>query len=680
MEKKIPTSALQYVKGVGPKRAELYAKLGILDAEGLLRHYPRDYVDATSPLSIAEAEYGVRSAVRGKVYQKLPTRILPGGRRLAKALISDGMHSMAIVFFNLPYACDQLKIGEEYVFWGKVAGSLATKEMVNPMVLSLKEAENMIPVYRLTRGLTSRQIAKNVASVLASSGFRKEETLPASLLKKYDYPSLEEALRIIHSPKDQTTLSKARKRLIFEELLVLQMALSSVRRKGSVNRFPITADLNPFVSSLPFSLTCAQTRALHDCMNDLSGPSPMSRLIQGDVGSGKTMVAAGVAFSAAKCGIQSALMAPTEILAVQHLHTMEKVLSPLGVRVALLKGGMKKKERDGILSSLAAGEIDLLVGTHALFREDVVFSKLGLVITDEQHRFGVEQRSLLSKKGQEPHVLVMSATPIPRSLALVIYGDLDVSVIDELPQGRQPVKTYLVDSGKRQRMYGFLNKLMDEGQQGFIVCPAVEENPEAEEENEPENVTDYAKKVGRTYFAHRRCAVLHGKMKGAEKEKIMAAFSSGEIDLLFATTVVEVGVDVPNATFMVIENAERFGLSQMHQLRGRVGRGRLESHCILVSDDPNEMTRHRLKTLCSTNDGFVLASEDLKMRGPGDFFGSRQHGLPQMQIADLMTDMQILERAKEEASLLLADSAAQTEGLKDEVDRLVRRLDSGAIS
>ncbi|MBC8546426.1 ATP-dependent DNA helicase RecG [Clostridiaceae bacterium NSJ-31] len=640
---------IRYLKGVGEKRAALYQKLGVSTIGDLIRYYPRAYIDLSQPQAVADAPYDRPCAVVATVISKSGEQRIRRGLSLFKVKATDGASDFIITFFNAKYTVEALLPDTPYIFYGRMGGKLTRREMSAPMVLPFDPSRGFLAVYPLTAGLTNRSIAAGVAQALELVQGSVEDPLPDALRRRLGLCHSVYALENIHRPADGHALGLARRRLIFEELFVLNLAMASIRtgnrgRSGAPMR---ATAFDSFYGSLPFEPTGAQRRVIAECAADLCAAAPMNRLVQGDVGCGKTLVGAACAWFAIQNGYQCAMMAPTEILAEQHRRTLSSLLEPLGVRVGLLTGSMKAAEKRAVRQSLAAGEIDLIVGTHALIQDGVEFAKLGLVITDEQHRFGVGQRMALQQKGENPHVLVMSATPIPRTLALIIYGDLDVSVIDELPRGRQPVHTYVIDPPKRRRAYGFLRRYLDEGRQGYVVCPLVEQG---ELDLGLESAAEYAARLSAQEFAHYRVGLLHGKMKPAEKEKVMRAFSQGEIQLLVATTVIEVGVDVPNATVMLIENAERFGLSQLHQLRGRIGRGGGESFCILVTDRDLE----RLAVIRGTTDGFRISEEDLRLRGPGDFFGSRQHGLPQLKIADMLTDVSLLREAQDAAAELLA--------------------------
>lgn len=649
-----PDTPVRYLKGVGPKTAERFEKLGILTLSDLLCHYPRRYLDFSKPYSIAEAPADTECVVKAEVFAKPGGRILPGGRRMERITAGDDVSSLEITWFNNPYAAQKLELGQEYYFQGIVTGGMLRRQMVNPQVRTDAQVKSspFEAVYPQTEGLTSSAIAKCVRQLLPHAELLPDP-LPSEMLKKYRLLSKADAVRAIHCPATEEEAFAARRRLIYEELLVLQLGIGRMKNHGAASTgAPMKkADASPFWESLPFSPTGAQRRAVKEILTDMSGETSMNRLLQGDVGSGKTLVAAAAIWACIRAGYQAALLAPTEILASQHAENLNRLLSPFGMRVALLTGGMKAAARRTTLAAIRDDEADLIVGTHAILSEGVEFARLGLAVVDEQHRFGVRQRGLLAEKAANPHLLVMSATPIPRTLGLLMYGDLDISILDELPPGRKPVKTRCITGKKRADLYGFLDREIDSGRQVYIVCPAIEDAGGSG----LNAVKSYYEDIAKAYLPDRRVGLMHGKLKPKEKAEVMDDFKSGHLDALVSTTVIEVGVDVPNATVMVIENAERYGLSALHQLRGRVGRGAAESWCFLVSDNASESVQKRLKFLCSTSDGFAVAQYDLETRGPGDFFGSRQHGLPTLQIADLMNDTRTLHAAQSEAVALLAE-------------------------
>ena len=649
-----PDTPVRYLKGVGPKTAERFEKLGILTLSDLLCHYPRRYLDFSKPYSIAEAPADTECVVKAEVFAKPGGRILPGGRRMERITAGDDVSSLEITWFNNPYAAQKLELGQEYYFQGIVTGGMLRRQMVNPQVRTDAQVKSspFEAVYPQTEGLTSSAIAKCVRQLLPHAELLPDP-LPSEMLKKYRLLSKADAVRAIHCPTTEEEAFAARRRLIYEELLVLQLGIGRMKNHGAASTgAPMKkADASPFWESLSFSPTGAQRRAVEEILTDMSGETSMNRLLQGDVGSGKTLVAAAAIWACIRAGYQAALLAPTEILASQHAENLNRLLSPFGMRVALLTGGMKAAARRTTLAAIRDDEADLIVGTHAILSEGVEFARLGLSVVDEQHRFGVRQRGLLAEKAANPHLLVMSATPIPRTLGLLMYGDLDISILDELPPGRKPVKTRCITGKKRADLYGFLDREIDSGRQVYIVCPAIEDAGGSG----LNAVKSYYEDIAKAYLPDRRVGLMHGKLKPKEKAAVMDDFKSGHLDALVSTTVIEVGVDVPNATVMVIENAERYGLSALHQLRGRVGRGAAESWCFLVSDNASESVQKRLKFLCSTSDGFAVAQYDLETRGPGDFFGSRQHGLPTLQIADLMNDTRTLHAAQSEAVALLAE-------------------------
>ena len=649
-----PDTPVRYLKGVGPKTAERFEKLGIVTLADLLCHYPRRYIDFSKPYSIAQAPADTECVVKAEVFAKPGGRILPGGRRMERITAGDDVSSLEITWFNNPYAAQKLQLGQEYYFQGIVTGGMLRRQMVNPQVRTAGQikASPFEAVYPQTEGLTSNAIAKCVRQLLPHAELLPDP-LPPEMLAKYRLLSKADAVRAIHCPATEEQAYAARRRLIYEELLVLQLGIGRMKNRGAAaTGAPMQlADPSLFWASLPFSPTGAQRRAVSEILADMAGETSMNRLLQGDVGSGKTLVAAAAIWACIRAGYQAALLAPTEILATQHAEGLNRMLAPFGMRVALLTGGMKAAARRTTLAAIRNDEADLVVGTHAILSEGVEFARLGLAVIDEQHRFGVRQRGMLAEKAANPHLLVMSATPIPRTLGLLIYGDLDISILDELPPGRTPVKTRCITGKKRRDLYHFIDQEIGRGRQVYLVCPAIEDVPDGG----LNAVKSYYEDIAKALLPERRVGLMHGKLKPKEKAAVMEDFKAGRLDALVSTTVIEVGVDVPNASVMVIENAERYGLSALHQLRGRVGRGAAESWCFLVSDNQSENVQKRLKFLCSTTDGFAVAQYDLETRGPGDFFGSRQHGLPTLQIADLMNDTRTLHAAQAEAVAMLAD-------------------------
>ena len=674
------TDPVSMLKGIGPAKQKLFAALNIFTLEDLICHFPRGYEDRTKLVTVAELEADKPACFRAMVMNTPRTSHIRKGLDLTRVQVADHTGRLNLTFFNSRFAAENLEYGAEYVFYGSISGDYSGYGMTNPVFEPVHSTgvttRRVLPIYPLTAGLTNAAVLKAVRQALAVCD-PPMEILPEAIRREYGILDAAEAYRVIHEPTDMEQAMQARKRMIFEEFFVFSAGLSLMRSaRAQKKTAPYSnTDLAPFCRSLPFTLTGAQQRAIDEILADLQKGAPMNRLVQGDVGSGKTMVAAAAAYCAAINGKQSALMAPTEILAEQHYASLSRLFAPMGISVALLTGSMTPKEKRTVREALAAGEIQLAVGTHALISESTTFRDLGLVITDEQHRFGVGQRSRLSAKGDDPHLLVMSATPIPRTLALLMYGDLDVSILDELPPGREAVDTFLVGESYRVRINAFIRKQVAEGHQCFVVCPAVEENDGLD----IKSAAVWAQTLQQTVFPDLRIALLHGQMKGIEKEAAMASFARQEADVMVATTVIEVGVDVPNATLMVIEDADRFGLSQLHQLRGRVGRGSAKSYCILTTHNRNPETLQRLKALCSTTDGFKIAEEDLKLRGPGDFFGSRQSGLPAFRMADLSFDMGLLKQAQQ-ASAQWIDSygtsdTPEAQALRQRVSQLFSRAE-----
>ena len=654
-----PDTPVRYLKGVGPKTAQRFEKLGILTLADLLCHYPRRYVDFTQPYSIAQAPAETECVVKAEVYAKLGGRMLPGGRQMERLTAGDGVSTLEVTWFNNPYAIKKLEIGQEYFFQGLLTGGMLRRQMVNPQVRTAAQitAAPLEAVYPQTEGLSSTVIARCIQQLLPHAELLADP-LPAEMRRKYRLPDKADAVRAIHCPASPEQAAAARRRLIYEELLVLQLGIGCMKSRGTADTgAPMRLiDPAPFWESLPFAPTGAQRRAVTEILADMSGQHAMNRLLQGDVGSGKTLVAAAAIWACIRSGYQAALLAPTEILATQHAESLNRMLAPFGMRVALLTGGMKAAARRTTLAAIRDDQADCVVGTHAILGGGVEFARLGLAVIDEQHRFGVRQRGMLAEKAVNPHLLVMSATPIPRTLGLLIYGDLDISLLDELPPGRTPVKTRAITGKKREDLYHFLDTEIGRGRQVYLVCPAIEDSPDAA----LKAVKGYYEQVAKPLLPNRRVGLMHGKLKPKEKAAVMQDFKEGKLDALVSTTVIEVGVDVPNASVMVIENAERYGLSALHQLRGRVGRGAAESWCFLVSDHEGEAVRQRLHFLCTTTDGFAVAQYDLENRGPGDFFGSRQHGLPSLQIADLMNDTRTLHAAQAEAADILAQDPQLT--------------------
>ena len=649
------------LKGIGPTKAKQFAALNIFTLEDLICHFPRGYEDRTKIVPIEELQVDVPACFRAMVMNTPRTAHIRKGLDITKVTVADCTGKLNLTFFNQKFTTDQLQYGKEYIFYGTLNGDYLGYGMTSPAFESLDSAplttRRVLPIYPLTAGLSNAAMLKAVRQALAICDV-PAEIIPDAVRAEYGILPAQRAYYAIHEPASMQEAEMAKKRLIFEEFFVFSAGLALMRAKRATKKTPPyqETDLSAFYGALPFTLTGAQSRAISEIAADLRRGAPMNRLVQGDVGSGKTMVAAAAAYLAIANGHQAAMMAPTEILAEQHYASLSKLLTPLGISVTLLTGSMTPKNKTLTREAIAAGTFQLIVGTHALVSDSTVFADLGLVITDEQHRFGVGQRSALAGKGSDPHLLVMSATPIPRTLALLMYGDLDVSILDELPPGREPVDTFLVDESYRARINNFIRKHVSEGHQCYVVCPAVEENDGLD----LKAATVWAETLQQTVFPDLRVGLLHGQMKGAEKDAVMSAFASGQTDVLVATTVIEVGVDVPNATLMVVEDADRFGLSQLHQLRGRVGRGKAKSYCILTSQNKNSETRQRLNALCKTTDGFKIAEEDLRLRGPGDFFGSRQSGLPVFRVANLSCDLATL-KAAQQASAQWIDTAGTSD-------------------
>ena len=665
---------IRFLKGVGEKRAELLRKKGIDTVGALLRFYPRAYLDWQNITPISECHEGENVCVRAEITSPVKTANIRRGMTLYKFSAADDSGVIEVTLFNRKYLAENLREGRSYLFYGKLGYGITLRQMSSPEIMPA-EYMGIEPVYAATEGLSSKTIEKIMKNALVYTD-SMQDAIPDGIRQKNGLCDFKTALKSIHFPLERQALESAKRRLVFEELFVLQTGLLFLkRRRRALAGCTVKENLlDEFKKTLSFKLTGAQERVINECLTDMMSPRPMNRLIQGDVGSGKTAVAAALMYISAGNGFQSALMAPTELLAEQHFKTLCKITENSGIKCALLTGSLTKKQKDEVKAGLKSGEIKVAVGTHALLTDDVEFESLGLVVTDEQHRFGVGQRGRLSSKGNNPHTLVMSATPIPRTLGLIIYGDLDISIIDEYPAGRQKIATYCVDSSYNARVYNYIKKFIAEGRQAYIVCPLVDEN----EALGIKSASEYFEELSENQFKNYNVGLLHGKMKPKDKENVMRRFAAGEIQLLISTTVIEVGIDVPNAALMVIENAERFGLSQLHQLRGRIGRGEYNSACILISDVKSGDTKRRLDVIKNNTDGFKIADEDLKLRGPGDFLGSRQHGLPDMKIADIFADRETLHSAGKEAEELLRRDPmlhdAENAGLRSEITELFRRL------
>ncbi len=666
---------IQFLKGVGEKRAEVLKSKGIDTVGALLRFFPRKYLDWTKLTNVRNAPYFENVCIKAKITTPIETFDTKRGIKIYKFMAEDTEgYRFTVSLFNQYYLASKLNTGREYLFYGKFDDDFF-KQMNSPLIKEVGY-NSLEPIYNASKNMSSVTFQKLIKTAISCTEI--PEVLPESIRKRNNLCDIRYAIQNIHFPKSRESFEKAKKRLVFEELFCLQVALNVIKLKTHRKSGCIIEHnyFEEFEKKLSFSLTDAQKRVVNECLTDMRLGRPMSRLIQGDVGSGKTVVAAALCYIAAKNGYQSALMAPTEILAEQHYKTFSDITESTGIKCALLTGSLTKKQKDEIKDKLRAGEIDVIIGTHALIVYDVRFSNLGLVITDEQHRFGAAQREKLENKGSNPHKLVMSATPIPQTLAYILYGDLDISVIDEYPKGRQKIDTYSVDSSYRERIYKYIKKFLNQGRQAYIVCPLVESN----DDYDITSATDYYNNLKDGAFKGYSLGLLHGKMKPNEKEEVMTRFSKGEIQLLIATTVIEVGIDVPNAVVMLIENAERFGLSQLHQLRGRIGRGEYKSDCILISDNDSQETQKRLNIIKDNRDGFKIADYDLALRGPGDFLGNRQHGIPTLKIADIFADKEVLLEAKKEAEeLLKTDSSLKlpcNAALREEIIDIYRKLNN----
>ena len=645
------------LKGVGPKKAEALKKLGISTMEDLVFFLPRSYEDRRNRVDISAAAEDQNSVVTGEVKLVVNDRYRGGRKQMLRLLVEDGTGSMEVVFFNAKYLQHSFRIGRKYTFFGKVTRNFGKMQMIHPEFSDADGMEDgILPVYPLTKGISQREM-RTWQKSLKRAYSMAEDILSSEAVERNRLCSLSYALENVHFPQEKQKLLEAKYRLIFDELLILQTGLFMARQNVTDGRngiaFSPEADTGRYIKSLPYPLTGAQQRCVEEIERDLESSTAMNRLVQGDVGCGKTAVAEIAMYKAVKSGYQAVLMAPTEILAAQHFDGISRAFEAHGIRTAFLTGSLKAAQKREVLEQIATGEAQVIIGTHAVIQPDVEFSRLGLVITDEQHRFGVRQRVKLREKGENPNVLVMTATPIPRTLSVILYGDLDVSIIDELPPGRQQTVTRCIKSEKRGECYDFVEQQLKQGRQAYVVTPLIEES-ETLDAKSAEQVAAELKKRFRGYSVE----LIHGAMSQDEKERIMESFSRGETDVLVATVVIEVGINVPNATVIVIENSERFGLAQLHQLRGRVGRGSHRSYCFLILDGGSEIAEKRGQIMEASSDGFFIAEEDLKLRGPGEIFGTRQHGLPDLAITDLSKHMKILEQAKEEAKAMLADDPA----------------------
>lgn len=665
-------SPVRYLKGVGEKRAEEFAKKGIHTVEDLLYFFPRSHEDRSKIKNIGECVEGETVCIKAKVYNSPIDRYVRRNMLISSMQVFDDSGMINLVWYNNKYVKNNFREGEEYIFFGKISRSKQGRlQMTAPVFEKLGSERFMgkiIPLYPLTRGLSQKVVQSTMELALKEAG-KLEEYLPSDIRKHFKIAEINFSMQNIHFPTDLQSYNIARERFVFEELLILQLALNERKDENKLNDgiiFKNVKIVRDFTDTLPFSLTGAQKRTINEICRDCRSGKQMNRLVQGDVGSGKTAVAAAAIYMAVKNGFQAAMMAPTEILASQHYESLSQMFINSGIRVVLLTGSMRAKAKRSVLEDIKLGIADVIIGTHALIQDAVEFYNLGFVVADEQHRFGVEQRAKLLAKGSNPHMLIMSATPIPRTLALILYGDLDISIIDELPPGRKPVKTYSVNGNMRTRVYNFIAENIQSGMQAYVVCPLVAET----ENSDLKNAEELADKLSAAY-PQINVGLMHGKMKAKDKETVMEEFSSGKIQLLVATTVIEVGVNVPSANIMAIENADRFGLSQLHQLRGRVGRGSAQAHCILITDTQNDITKKRMETMCASNDGFYISEQDLKLRGPGDFFGTRQHGLPEMKIANLFEDRAVLKLSQEAAQIIINKGIEQYPLLKKRCDKLL---------
>ena len=641
--------SVQYIKNVGPSRVKLLNKLNIHTLEDLISYFPRNYEDRGIAKKISDCKDGEEALIKAVAITKV-NETYAGRLKIYRLIVRDGENPCTIIWYNQSYVKNIFKIGNTYNFYGKVEIKAGRYEMKSPIFDESGQNKNtgkIIPIYPLTYGISQNTIRKIIENGVDEVYQNLEENLPEYILKKYNLMEINDAIKYIHFPENKNDFIRARYRLVFEELLGFQLALLQIKQSYKVEEkklaFSKDVKMEDVINTLPFTLTNAQLKVLKEINSDMESKKPMNRLLQGDVGSGKTIVSVIASYKAVKSGYQVAILAPTAILASQHLENFNKTLRKFGIKSELLVSSITKKNKQIIKEKLLNGEIDILIGTHAMLEDDVVFKNLGLVVTDEQHRFGVKQRAKIVSKGNNPDVIVMSATPIPRTLALILYGDLDISIINELPPNRKKIDTFAVGKSYEERVNNFVKKQIDEGRQCYIVCPLVEEN----EEMDLKSVTELASKLQNETFSNYKVEYLHGKMKPKEKDEIMLKFKNGDIDILISTTVIEVGVDVPNANIMVIENSERFGLAQLHQLRGRVGRGEFKSYCILKFEGKGKVVQERMKIMCQTNDGFVISEKDLELRGSGDFFGTAQHGIPEMKIANLFEDIDILKKVQE---------------------------------
>ena len=673
---------VKYVKTVGPNRVKLLNKLNIYTLKDLIEYYPRDYEDRSKPKNLYECTDGEEVLIEAMATGRI-NEMHKGRMTISRLIVKDQTGTCYITWFNQGYLRDKFQPGRMYRFFGKISNKNGRLEMNSPVYDEIDQSKNtgkIIPIYPLTFELKQNTLRRIIENGLLEVKGQLPETLPEYILKENNLWDINNTIERIHFPIEFSDFNKARERLVFEELLTMQLALLKLKNNYEHEtdgiQFSKDVHMSDVINMLPFRLTKAQLRVLEEIDRDMESDKPMNRLLQGDVGSGKTVVAMIAAYKAVKSGYQATIMAPTAILASQHLESFKGILDELGIRTELLISNVTKKKKAEILEKLQNGEIDVLIGTHAILEENVVFKNLGLVVTDEQHRFGVKQRSTIAAKGQNPDIIAMSATPIPRTLALILYGDLDISIIDELPPNRKKIETFAVRKNMEERVNNFIKKQIAEGRQAYIVCPLVEENEDMEG---LQSVVELAEKYQKETFSEYKVAYLHGKMKPKEKDEIMQRFKDGEIQILIATTVIEVGVNVPNASIMVVENAERFGLAQLHQLRGRVGRGEYQSYCILKYEGNGETIRQRMKVMCDTNDGFIISEKDLELRGSGDFFGTEQHGLPEFKIANLFEDMAVLKKVQGLALKIMEDDPLLEKEKNAKLNDLVKEKFSSRI-
>ncbi len=673
---------VKYVKTVGPNRVKLLNKLNIYTLKDLIEYYPRDYEDRSKPKNLYECTDGEEVLIEAMAAGRI-TEMHKGRMTISRLIVKDQTGTCYMTWFNQGYLRDKFQPGRMYRFFGKISNKNGRLEMNSPVYDEIDQSKNtgkIIPIYPLTYELKQNTLRKIIENGLAEVKGKLPETLPEYILKENNLWDINNTIERIHFPIEFSDFNKARERLVFEELLTTQLALLKLKNNYEHEtdgiQFSKDVYMSDVINILPFKLTKAQLRVLEEIDRDMESNKPMNRLLQGDVGSGKTVVAMIAAYKAVKSGYQATIMAPTAILASQHLESFQGILEELGIKTELLISSVTKKKKSEILEKLQSGEIDILIGTHAILEENVVFKNLGLVVTDEQHRFGVKQRGTIASKGQNPDVIAMSATPIPRTLALILYGDLDISIIDELPPNRKKIETYAVRKNMEERVNNFIRKQITEGRQAYIVCPLVEENEDMEG---LQSVIELAEKYQKETFSEYKVAYLHGKMKPKEKDEIMERFKNGEIQILIATTVIEVGVNVPNSSIMVVENAERFGLAQLHQLRGRVGRGEYQSYCILKYEGNSETIRQRMKVMCDTNDGFIISEKDLELRGSGDFFGTEQHGLPEFKIANLFEDIAVLKKVQRLALKIMEDDPLLEKEKNAKLNDLVKEKFSSRI-